>query len=34
MVATPDKAAMTIPTPIPIDALIETPDLEFEVLEA
>jgi hypothetical protein len=29
MAATPDEAAMTIPTPIPIN---ETPDLEFEVL--
>jgi hypothetical protein len=33
MAATPDKAAMPIPTPIPIDAPVERPDLEFEVLE-
>lgn len=32
MAATPDKVAMPIPTPIPIDAPVERPDLEFEVL--
>jgi hypothetical protein len=32
MAVTPDKAAMTIPTPIPVNALIEMPYLEFEVL--
>jgi hypothetical protein len=34
MVATPDKAAITIPTLILIDALIGTPDWDLEVLEA
>ena len=32
MAATPDKAAMPISTLMPIEAPVERPDLEFEVL--
>jgi hypothetical protein len=33
MAVTPDKAAIPIPTPIPIDTPVERSDLKFEVLE-